>query len=186
MDTFRLCTTPQIFIETIEETFSKGRRLRFGCPERRRCQATRLSLEKTENMRTDMCRQIGPCFVLNSQSFTTKTLKQCVLDLSEAMRRVQISTCGEKTVQKGVYCSSAKTRESQSYHSLLLSIVSPILNTPKPLQHQHPKTGTGHDHLSRMMLRAADHVTSGSILVNTIGTMLFPSEGKVRWLLKLR
>ena len=28
------------------------------------------------------------------------------------------------------------------------------------------------------MLRAADHVTSGSILVNTIGTMLFPSEGK--------
>ena len=124
MDRFRLCTTPQIFIETIEETFSKGRRLRFassGVPEF----AASLRggpYHETENMRTDMCRQIGPCFVLNSQSFTTKTLKQCVLDLSEAMRRVQISTCGEKTIQKGVYCSSAKrenlnhiTRCCQSY-----------------------------------------------------------------------
>ena len=104
MDRFRLCTTPQIFIETIEETFSKGRRLRFassGVPEF----ASSLRggpYHEMENMRTDMCRQIGQCFVLNSQSFTTKTLKQCVLDLSEAMRRVQISTCGEKTVQKGV------------------------------------------------------------------------------------
>ena len=133
IDAFRLCTTPQIFVETIQETFSKGRRLRFASSGRSEFASSLRGgpYHEMENMRTDMCRQIGPCFMLNSQLISTKTLKQCVSDISKAMRRVQISTCGEE----------GKIRSG------------------------------GHDRLSRMMLRAADHVTSGSILVDTIGTM---------------
>ena len=85
-------------------------------------------------MRTDMCRQIGPCFVLNSQSFTTKTLKQCVLDLSEAMRRVQISTCGEKTIQKGVWCSSARIS--------IISLAVVVNRIPHSQHHKITRTPT--------------------------------------------
>jgi len=141
IEAFRLCTTPQIFLETIEEEFPKGRRLRFAStgPISEFTSSLRGGpYHETENMRTDMCRQIGPCFILNEHKIITKSLKQCVSDLSEAMRRVQISTCGEK-----IQCSSK-----------------------------------GRDCLSRMMLRAADHVTSGSILVNTIGNILFSSENQ--------
>ena len=76
-----------------------------------------------------------------------------------------------------LYCIYESVFREYQYSIISLSLTRklhlylPILNT-------RTKIGTGHDRLSRMMLRAADHVTSGSILVNTIGTMLFSSEGK--------
>ena len=76
MDTFRLCTTPQIFIETIEETFSKGRRLRFASsvsPGLTRQQGS--CHETEETMRTDMCRQIGPCFCLEFSILYNKNVE---------------------------------------------------------------------------------------------------------------
>ena len=96
-ESFKRCNTPQMFLETIEEVFPKDHRLHFAEHQVKEFTSTLQGghYHETENMRTDMERQIGKCFYLNQEKIMTKTLKQCVSDIDEVMKRIQTSNVGD-------------------------------------------------------------------------------------------